>query len=180
MAAPSLVTALDFFGDPQRVLVPGCGMGHDAAALARGGHEVEGWDLAPTAIREARKSYPMENLTFLEKDLLADAKDQPGEKKSPARFQAIFEHTFLCAIGPTKWEQAVRRFSELLKPGGKLFAILFTNLVEHEPPPWKITEQQAIDLFQTDFRILDIDRSMNSFPHRVGEETFWCLEKRAF
>ena len=49
-----------------RVLVPGCGFGHDVRAWAEAGFEAHGLDIAPSAVRgRGRKplqSYPMQVL----------------------------------------------------------------------------------------------------------------------
>ena len=40
---------------PGRVVVPGCGRGHDALLFAEAGHQVTGLDFAPSAIAGARE-----------------------------------------------------------------------------------------------------------------------------
>jgi SAM-dependent methyltransferase len=168
---PALKESLEFFAEPKRILVPGCGLGHDAAGLADAGHEVEGWDIAPTALAGAELQYPNARLSFLSRDLLLG----PLEFGS---FDGIFEHTFLCAIGPERWKLAVKRYTELLRPRGLLFAVLFTSMEENNPPPWGISEKQVRDLFAPGFEILDMHPPKEAFPHRAGEETVWKMRRR--
>ena len=54
--APGLVDwlAKRQMGPDTRVLVPGCGKGHDAAAWAEAGFETTGMDLSDLALGEAR------------------------------------------------------------------------------------------------------------------------------
>lgn len=168
---PAVPEAARFFQTGSRVLVPGCGFGHDAAELARLGFAVEGWDLSASAIRGARQRYDLSGLRFEERDLFDSEVPVP-------RFDAIFEHTFLCAVGPSFYEETARRYDRLLTDGGKLFAILFTGLVEEDPPPWKIAEAAVREIFGKRFEILSSENSRLSFPHRCGEETLWRMRKR--
>ena len=52
-ASPALLEALTRVPIRGRVLVPGCGLGHDVRALAAAGAEVVGLDLSPTGLRAA-------------------------------------------------------------------------------------------------------------------------------
>ena len=74
-----------------RVLVPGCGFGHDVRALAAAGAEVLGLDIAPFAIAAAR-AFPR---CGHESYILADLFD-PGAVRG--KFDWVFEHTCFCAI----------------------------------------------------------------------------------
>tara|TARA_R100000027_G_scaffold50114_3_gene38784 strand:+ start:11321 stop:11932 length:612 start_codon:yes stop_codon:yes gene_type:complete len=166
--APSVSEAIKFFGKGKRILVPGCGFGHDAIALASAGNDVEGWDIAPTALERARILGRGKTVSFHQKNVLNGSHE--GNQ-----FDAIFEHTFLCAIGPDHWKQAVEQFANLLRPGGLFFAILFTNLNEDSPPPWGIGTERARELFDPYFEVLEIREPKCSFERRVGEETLWQL-----
>ena len=54
-----------------RILVPGCGYGHDAAFLAEKGHIVTAIDLSDEALDEARKKYGhIKTLNFVKADVL--------------------------------------------------------------------------------------------------------------
>lgn len=130
-----------------------------------------GWDISPTALARAKRLYPSGPVEFVACDLL-------GENDFCGVFDGIFEHTFLCAIGPEWWERAAERFSELLRPGGKIFAILFTNMVEEQPPPWPITEAEVRKLFLPKFEIESPTRPRHAFPGREGEETIWRMQRR--
>src|SRR6185436_510590 len=56
-AHPALIAFLKSNPVHGRVLVPGCGLGHDVRALAATADEVVGLDLAPSAVRVA-KAHP--------------------------------------------------------------------------------------------------------------------------
>jgi len=170
-AAPAVARAADFFPAGSRVVVPGCGRGHDAAEFARRGFTVEGWDFSRIAIREASAQYRLPGLTFRNCDFFA------SESKDEA-FDAAFEHTFLCAVGPDFYEAGARQFSRLLRSGGLLFAVLFTGLEEENPPPWRIETSTAERVFGRWFEIVCVEPVNDGFPHRLKEETYWQMRKR--
>ena len=49
-----------------RIAVLGCGHGHEAGFFAQHGYDVTAIDFSAGAIQEAKKRYPMPNITFLE------------------------------------------------------------------------------------------------------------------
>lgn len=107
---------------PCRILVPGCGSGYEAAALARAGFEVTALDYAPEAIARTRALLDGAGLkaTLVEADVLAWEPDQP--------FDAIYEQTCLCALYPDHWRAYADRLHRWLVPVGRLFA-LFVQLL---------------------------------------------------
>src|SRR5688500_5859432 len=71
-AAPALVDFIESTPPPRgRVLVPGCGRGHDARYLAERGYSVVGVDFSPTALGAARALARRDNVSveFLERDV---------------------------------------------------------------------------------------------------------------
>ena len=78
-----------------RVLVPGCGKGHDAAAWAKAGFETTGMDLSDLALNDARNKYQaLPYLAFFPGNFLADIPQEP--------YDLVFEHTLYCAINPQR------------------------------------------------------------------------------
>ena len=110
--APGLVDFLDGHPDlpRSRVLVPGCGTGHDARSWARHGFEVTGLDIAPSAIRQAEARTREAGLpgSFREADFLRDP--------PTGAFDWIFEHTLFCAIPPTDRELYAKAVERWLAP----------------------------------------------------------------
>ena len=102
---------------PCRILVPGCGSGHEVAALARAGFEVSGLDYAPIAIARTRKLLATlgAKAELIEADALAW---QP-----PRPYDAIYEQTCLCALYPDQWREYADQLHRWLVPGGRLFAL---------------------------------------------------------
>ena len=112
---------------PCRILIPGCGSGHEAATLAAAGFDVTALDYSPEAIARTRKLLDSQNLnaTVIEADALAWQPDRP--------FDAIYEQTTLCAIYPDRWRDYADQIHRWLKPGGKLFA-LFVQYLRPDSP----------------------------------------------
>lgn len=150
-----------------RVLVPGCGGGHDAAALADMGLEVTGLDLAPTAIARARASYPAHAARFVLGDLFNLPTDLRGV------FDAVVEHTCLSGMPPSLRSQYVGGVRAALKPGGVLCGVWYINpdLAPGESgPPFPLPVAELDALFAGDFEVLADYIPDNSFERRAGRE----------
>jgi SAM-dependent methyltransferase len=107
---------------PCRILVPGCGAGHEVAALAQAGFDVTALDYSPEAIARTRKRLDAEGLkaTVVESDALAWQPDRP--------FDAIYEQTCLCALYPDQWRVYADQLRRWLVPGGNLYALFVQML----------------------------------------------------
>jgi len=111
-----------------RILVPGCGRGHEALELARRGFLVTALDIAPTALAHLERELAAAGLTA--ERVCADALLwQPA-----APFDAIYEQTCLCALQPEQWPSYERQLYRWLKPGGHLFALFMQTGRAGGPP----------------------------------------------
>jgi SAM-dependent methyltransferase len=111
-----------------RILVPGCGRGHEVLDLARHGFQVTGLDLAPTALKLLRSEL---DKAGLEAELVcADALS--WQPKQP--FDAIYEQTCLCALTPELWRYYVHQLHAWLRPEGHLFALFMQTCKDGGPP----------------------------------------------
>jgi SAM-dependent methyltransferase len=113
---------------PCRILVPGCGRGHEIVALAKAGFEVTGVDFAPAAVAAARARIADESLVaeIIHADLFAYRPDRP--------FEAIYDQTCLCALTPELWPAYEERLATWLTPGGRLFAAFMQTDSTAGPP----------------------------------------------
>ena len=128
---------------PCRILVPGCGRGYEVVELARRGFDVTAVDLAPTAIETVAGKLRAAGLsaTLVQADFFRWMPDNP--------FDTIYEQTSLCALLPDQWRAYVRRLSEWLMPGGRLFA-LFMQTNRPGGPPFHCDITAMKGLFSTD------------------------------
>ncbi len=173
-AHPALLDWLETNLIAGRVLVPGCGLGHDVRALAKAGADVVGLDIARLAIAAARTFPRQGNETYLQGDLF-----DPGAVRD--EFDWVFEHTCFCAIPPDRREDYVRRVGELLKPGGHLLAIFFLN-PEHDEsdaggPPFGCGLDELDALFSPRFQLVAQFENLATFPGREEREALRLLRR---
>lgn len=166
--APELKFLLDEGLLQGRVLVPGCGRGHDAREIAsRGGSEVVGLDLAPSAVREARALGTMNGLSFEEGDLFDLPRGWLGT------FDWIWEHTCFCAIDPADRSLYVKSTHALLRCGGRLVATFFIDPgldPGEEGPPFGVSLEELNVFFGGRFALESEWSPRACFPGREGRE----------
>lgn len=140
-ASPAL---LDWLEDgtlpPGRVLIPGCGRGHEALELARRGFQVTALDIAPTALEHLAAELAAAGVEA--ERVCADALIwQPSQP-----FDAIYEQTCLCALDPEHWAAYEQQLFGWLRPGGQLFA-LFMQVDRPGGPPFNCALRDMHALF---------------------------------
>lgn len=154
-----------------RVLVPGCGTGHDARVWARHGFSVTGLDLAPSAIRLAaeRTREAGLNAEFRQADFLR------GEPAAP--FDWIFEHTLFCAISPADRDLYVAAVQRWLAPGGQFLAVHYMLREGATEPPHGCSQEELWERFSPGFELLRgwVPRS---YPNRSGLELMLWWRRR--
>jgi len=172
--SPGLVDFLAAHPDLPRgtVAVPGCGIGHDVREFAKARFAATGFDLAPSAIEQARKCAQAAGLQadFQLADFL---REEP-----PRKFDWLFEHTLFCAIQPLERDDYVRAVWRWLKPGGIYLAV---NYLECGPdgPPWPTTRAEQVARFSPHFELL-AEWTPRSYPNREGKERmFWWSRRTA-
>lgn len=121
---------------PGRVLVPGCGRGHEAALLAGLGFEAVGLDFSHEAIIAAGQLYGVARagLRWLQADLF-DGAALAAAGLTPGSLQGVLEHTCFCAIDPDQRPAYIASVGRLLAPGGWLLGLFWCH---RRPggPPW--------------------------------------------
>ena len=121
---------------PGRVLVPGCGRGHEVALLEDLGFWAIGLDFSGEALREARRLHgeARDTLQWLQADLF-DRQALEAAGLTPGSLSGIVEHTCFCAIDPGLRESYVATACRLLAPGGWLLGLFWCH---RQPggPPW--------------------------------------------
>ena len=172
---PALVGWLQHNAMPGRVLVPGCGAGHDVRAISRGGaSQVVGVDLSPTAIRHAHALRGEGSEQYVVGDFLSgDSFEKP--------FDWIFEHTCFCAIPPIRRRDYVYAAANALGSGGYLVAVFFTNPDNDDPhsPPFGCSVEELDAFFGGQFELLSSTSQIKTYPEREGRETFRIFKKSA-
>ena len=155
-----------------RVLIPGCGSGHEIRAFLDAGFEVVAIDFAAKAVERAKK---LAGPAYASHIVLGDffAYDLPAMS-----FDYIYERTFLCSLTPDRREAYRNRVSVLLKPGGYLIGYFYYQIpVLANGPPFGFAWGTADELFARHF-ILTKDKSVaDSLPLFAGRER-WQEQRR--
>ncbi len=150
-----------------KVLITGCGSGHDVRFFAELGAQVTGLDIAPTALEVATKINGHARASFMLGNIL-DPEPQHFEQ-----YDWVVEHTCLCALPPDLWNAYAAGIRKVLKPGGHFLAIFYRNPHDDEGPPFRIEEERILELFGEGFTVLERWIPENSYKSRVGREEIW-------
>jgi SAM-dependent methyltransferase len=176
-AAPALVKFLHEKQIAGRVLVPGCGRGHEVRAIGtQPNTSVVGLDLSSTAIAQAKepsaKSAPGTDISFI----VGDFFHLPSKLKRS--FDWLVEHTCFCAIEPRQRQDYVLAALSALRTGGKIFGIFYLNPDTESGPPFAVSRKELAELFDARFTLLEEWVPKESFPGREGRELVKVMQKR--
>ena len=170
---PELIAILRKLPLHGRVLVPGCGFGHDARAIAATADEVVGIDIAPSAIAGAKQHPAVGGERYAVADLFALPAAMRGA------FDWVFEHTCFCAISPERREDYVAAITRALVPGGRVLAIFYMTPdmdPGEEGPPFGSTKAELDERFGDAFRVLAEWVPAATHPGREGRELCRVME----
>ena len=107
---------------PCRILVPGCGNGHEVLLLAAAGFEVTALDYAPAAVEHVKGRLLKAGLQA--RVIEADVREWIPD----TAFDAVYEQTCLCALHPDDWTVYAAQLHRWLAPDGQLFALFMQAL----------------------------------------------------
>jgi len=165
--SPGLVDFLAMEPVHGRVLVPGCGVGHDVRALAATADEVLGLDIASLAVERADRMPKVGH----ERYALGDFFNLPAELRGA--FDWVFEHTCFCAINPAQRPAYVASVAAALKPGGHYLAIFYLDPGNDSPdegPPFEVSVAELDRLFSPRFTLVREWLPQRAYPGREGRE----------
>lgn len=173
-AAPPLTEFLSQQVITGKVLVPGCGTGHDVRALAGQGASVIGLDVAPRAIQRAKTFTCVSGENYI----LGDLFELPASLLGS--FDWVFEHTCFCAISPERRKDYISVVHSVLKNNGALLAIFYLNPDNdgETGPPYPVSKKELDDLFSDRFELVKEWVPSKSYPGREGRELMRILKKR--
>lgn len=114
-----------------KVLVPGCGVGHDCRPIAEmtSATEVLGIDIASEAVKRADQNVVSEKNRYELADLFHLS---PEYQQS---FDWVWEHTCFCAIDPSLRDEYVRAVHGALRENGTLLAVFYLDPYDEEHRP---------------------------------------------
>ena len=158
------------------ILVPGCGTGHDVAALAHRfpARRVTGIDVAPSALAAAReRTAQLPNADIIEANLFHPPASWRGA------WQVVFEHTCLSALHPSLRRDYAAAVRELLTPGGRLVAVFFLE-PDMDPgeqgPPFGVTREELDAMLDPGFRLVESRFPIPTYEGRERREEWRVYE----
>jgi SAM-dependent methyltransferase len=171
-AHPGLSSLLEehraLFDRARQILVPGCGLGHDARLISQESKaSVTGLDLAPEAIDQARALTSEHGPKWEVGDLFA----------WQGSYDLVFEHTCFCAIPVERRPEYVRAMARLIPAGGFLLGVFFLK-PDHEGeagPPFGVKREALEQFFRSDFEERWSAPPRRTYESREGEGRELCL-----
>ena len=155
-----------------KVLVPGCGRGHEGVFLAENGFDVTAIDFSSGAVTYLKNALKKRNLEvrILHQDFFSLDESHEGV------YDLVLEQTFFCAISPKQRRDYVLNVSRILKPGGILVG-LFYHTDEQGGPPYNTTREDIEMHFSKKFEIQELDKTSLSAEQRKDKEWLGILKK---
>lgn len=156
-----------------RILVLGCGTGHDVAFFAKAGHIATGVDFSDEAIERAKQNYSaLNDIRFVQADVFKLPTEWTGQ------FDVVFDHTCYCAVNPKQRNELVAVWKRMLAEGGHLLGFFFTR-DKMEGPPWGGSEWEIRQRLKNHFNFRYWTRWRKSIPKRQGYELVVWAQKKA-
>jgi SAM-dependent methyltransferase len=174
---PALIAFLHKKQISGRVLVPGCGRGHEVRVLGtQSNTTVVGLDLSTTAIIEAKELASQSKSDMNASFVVGDFFHLPAKLKRS--FDWLIEHACFCAIEPHQRPSYVLAASSALRTDGKIFGIFYLNPDTASGPPFAVSKRELSQLFDAHFTLLEEWVPKESFPGREDRELVRVMQKR--
>jgi SAM-dependent methyltransferase len=141
-------------GRGRSAVVVGCGLGADAELLARLGFRTVAFDIAPTAIAEAKARHPASRVDYRVADLLDLPDDLVGV------FDLVIEIFTLQALPDPPRTDAAAGVRSLVAPGGTLLVVAFR--AEEMPvagPPFPLTHAELESLATDGLVLVELEEA---------------------
>lgn len=161
-----------------RVLVPGCGAGYSAAALASPDRHVTGLDLAPSSAARFAEVAADAGVQRYVQHVVGDF----FEVALGAPFDLVYDYTFLCALPLALRPAWAARMSQLVRPGGTLLCMVFPIITpppDYEGPPWPLQVADVRSWLASDFDVVSETPSAQTHAGREGKECLLELRRKA-
>ena len=130
----------------QKIMVPGCGRGHDAYYLAKQGAWLDALDYAPDATLTAKETYSHKKINWRVQDVTKLTEQN--------QYDRIWEYTCFCALSPELRPAYLDGIQTALKLGGAYWGMVFLAVPNPDSgPPFQITPEAFKRLLESRFQI---------------------------
>lgn len=149
------------------ILDAGCGTGENALFFAERGHKVTGIDFLAEPISRAKQKATERGLsaTFLVIDALA-------LKEIPEVFDTVIDSGLFHVFNDDDRRRYVEGLATVLKPGGRLFLLCFSDDEPGEQGPRRVSRREIEDAFAEGFRVESIEPSRFEVRPDLKDITF--------
>lgn len=151
-----------------RALVPGCGSGYEAVALADAGFDALAIDFSAAAVARARE---------VTADSCARVEELDFFELGDGDFRLVYERAFLCALPPTRRADWAHACARLLPAGGRLAGYFFLGPTNADGPPFAIPQAELAALLDGAFERLEDSQVEAPLPV-FGEAERWQVWQR--
>jgi len=134
------------------VLDAGCGTGEHALFFAARGQRVTGIDFVPEAIRRARAKAAKRSLTV---DF--QVKDATALTDWAERFASVIDCGLFHVFSDDDRKRYVAGLAHVLKPGGRLFLLSFSDEEPGTDGPRRVSRQELYDAFADGWQIESVE-----------------------
>lgn len=159
---------------PKKILIPGCGAGHEVRFFANAGWDVTAIDFSPAAVARAKQLLGTLGDRVREEDFF-------GAALGRERVAVIYERAFLCALPKQRWSAWAARVAELISPGGRLIGFFFFDASESgagRGPPFGIAPGALDALLTPYFERIEDCAPGDSIPVFAGKERWQVWQRR--
>ncbi len=162
------------FMRPGKILIAGCGKGHDAVMAAKKGYDVYAVDFSVEAVKIARRLAAEGNVkvNLIHQDIFK------LESICADRFDYVYDYVTYCSLLPERRKEYAEKIGRFLKPGGILIALLFPVEDRKGGPPYAVDIKEFYELFSEHLQLKFSSKKINSIKPRRGREVLQVYIKR--
>jgi cyclopropane fatty-acyl-phospholipid synthase-like methyltransferase len=149
------------------VLDAGCGTGENALFFASRGQKVTGIDFLAEPIKQARQKAAERGLTvtFLVMDALA-------LKELPEVFDTVIDSGLFHVFSDDDRRRYVEGLASVLKPGGRLFLLCFSDEEPGEQGPRRVSRKEIEDAFAESWAVESIEPTRFEVRPNLTDSSF--------